>query len=392
MLQSGARSKSVGSPVASSHFSPITDFIHACQSAIAFGKKNLQPKMTPSPTRRLQNDTMHFEHIELAQFSRVEFDPTQTGIGHDFVATELQVPTWCDLCGEFIWGLYQSKDNQVCRNCSYTCHQHCSSLVTLNCKTQTTELGNEFFEVQCKRPDSPLFSDSPHGLELRQKIESFNVTAQGYEMELQDDGETFHGFIRVHMNLTRPINVLAGTRPPSIYDIIHEEEDTSEKTLTSFYLPRDTVKALHVTSETTTQEVITALLKKFKVVDNPRKFCLYEKYWAWEGSVKGVLRRMQDDEKPLCLVLAWHIEQLQNRKLVLQENDTGDILWDAFSLPELNNFLRILDREEEEYLNQVRLKYKKIQEKLKEAMDCFEPGASELMPVPNTPEDPYTNM
>lgn len=90
------------------------------------------------------------------------------------------------------------------------------------------------------------------------------------------------------MNLTRPINVLAGTRPPSIYDIIYEEEDTSEKTLTSFYLPRDTVKAVHITSETTTQELISALLQKFKVVDNPRKFCLYEKYWDWEGSVKGI--------------------------------------------------------------------------------------------------------
>lgn len=49
------------------------------------------------------------------------------------------------------------------------------------------------------------------------------------------------------MNLTRPINVIAGTRPPSIYDILKEEDDGGRKTLTSFYLPRDTVKALHIT-------------------------------------------------------------------------------------------------------------------------------------------------
>jgi len=48
------------------------------------------------------------------------------------------------------------------------------------------------------------------------------------------------------MNLCRPISVVAGTRPPSIYDILKEDE-TLDKTLTSFYLPRDTVKALHVT-------------------------------------------------------------------------------------------------------------------------------------------------
>jgi hypothetical protein len=48
------------------------------------------------------------------------------------------------------------------------------------------------------------------------------------------------------MNLCRPISVVAGTRPPSIYDILKDDE-TLDKTLTSFYLPRDTVKALHVT-------------------------------------------------------------------------------------------------------------------------------------------------
>ena len=32
--------------------------------------------------------------------------------------------------------------------------------------------------------------------------------------------------------------------------------------------------------------------------------------------------------------------------------------WDAFSLPELQNFLRILDKEEEEYMEQVKAKYR----------------------------------
>lgn len=32
--------------------------------------------------------------------------------------------------------------------------------------------------------------------------------------------------------------------------------------------------------------------------------------------------------------------------------------WDAFCVPELNNFLRVLDREEDEYLAQLKYKYK----------------------------------
>jgi hypothetical protein len=33
----------------------------------------------------------------------------------------------------------------------------------------------------------------------------------------------------------------------------------------------------------------------------------------------------------------------------IQENDPGEILWEQFSLPELKNFLLILDREEAWY-------------------------------------------
>ena len=44
--------------------------------------------------------------------------------------------------------------------------------------------------------------------------------------------------------------------------------------------------------------------------------------------------------------------------------------WDAFSLPELQNFMRVLDREENEYCSQLEYKYKVmrkiIQQRLKE--------------------------
>jgi hypothetical protein len=43
--------------------------------------------------------------------------------------------------------------------------------------------------------------------------------------------------------------------------------------------------------------------------------------------------------------------------------------WEAFTLPELNNFLRILDREEEEYKNMVRKKYEFLGRKIQDAME-----------------------
>lgn len=315
------------------------------------------------------------EFIELASFGVVsEFDPAERGVGHNFQAAQLKNPTWCDLCGDFIWGVYKSKQCLRCRNCHYTCHTVCRDLVTLDCKTDvdTTELTEVVMEE--KKPStpsrnegrhSPLFTGNLEGEELYWRIERYNDHCQGLGMTLQDDGVSFSGFIRVHLNLSRPINVVSGSRPPSIYDVLKEGEESERKTLTSFYLPRDTVKALHVTSEFTAREVISTLLKKFKVADNPHKYALYERYIDKEdGRVR--LRRIQDGGKPLVLTLQWSTDEKQ---LVLQENETGDIVWDDFTFPELNNFLKILDREEDEYIKQVQTKYKILHKKIQEAIE-----------------------
>ena len=46
----------------------------------------------------------------------------------------------------------------------------------------------------------------------------------------------------------------------------------------SFYLPKGTLKPLHVTSSTTVKEVIEALLAKYSVTDNPKKYALFEQF------------------------------------------------------------------------------------------------------------------
>ncbi|VDM44519.1 unnamed protein product [Toxocara canis] len=68
------------------------------------------------------------------------------------------------------------------------------------------------------------------------------------------------------------------------------------------------------------------------------------------------LVRVPDDAYPLRVACAWK-KNGERRHLVLQENDTGDILWDMFEIPELENFLKILNDEEKQYSFRIRQKY-----------------------------------
>ena len=68
--------------------------------------------------------------------------------------------------------------------------------------------------------------------------------------------------------------------------------DRKKPGLTSFYLPADTVKALHVTTITTVHDVIRTSWAKFRVVDNRHKFALYEMVSA----MRGIMSRRQSRE------------------------------------------------------------------------------------------------
>lgn len=239
-------------------------------------------------------------------------------------------------------------------------------------------------------------------LDLKAKILKYNERVRskgsGLGITLIDEEKClFRGFLRVYMNLTRPINVIAGKRPPSIYDIINEEENNQRRTLTSFYMPRDTVKNIHITSDSTSLQVIKAMLKKFKVVDNPQKFALYlrrrfpeeeliktsdgqvvidensstrisddckndmtiSKFLKTAGNDHS-LKRLHDHERPLILQLEFDSFAYGSVDIVLQENDNADIAWEAFEIPELKNFLKILDREEDEHLAHVKAHYHEL--------------------------------
>ncbi|XP_076012523.1 ras association domain-containing protein 1 isoform X2 [Genypterus blacodes] len=199
--------------------------------------------------------------------------------------------------------------------------------------------------------------------EIQQKVKDYNAQINSnLYMVVSKDG-SYTGFIKVHFKLVRPISL------PSPQAVCSTEEGDQRcgpmKRRTSFYLPKDAAKHLHISSKTRVREVIEALLNKFTVVDNPAKFALFERS---ERQSQVYLRKLSDDECPLFLRLcAGPNEKLLS--LVLKENETGDVNWHAFSFPELCNFLRILKREEEEHVRQIVKRYAVARDKMKQAME-----------------------
>ncbi|XP_026204849.1 ras association domain-containing protein 1 [Anabas testudineus] len=291
----------------------------------------------------------------------------EAAVGHDFQPYSHAHLTWCDLCGEFIWGLY--KQSLRCTNCSYTCHYRCQPFIQLDCSTDGSLLTDQAdFSVDTVETDTNVDEQTDWDKqelsvgEIHQKIKEYNAQINNnLYMVFNKDG-SYTGFIKVHFQLVRPISL------PSPLSLCSTQEGDQHgrriKRRTSFYLPKDTAKHLHVSSQTRVREVIEALLNKFTVVDNPAKFALFERT---ERQSQVLMRKLSDDECPLYLRLcAGPSEKVLS--LVLKENETGDVNWDAFSFPELCNFLRILQREEEERVRQIVKRYALARERMKQAM------------------------
>lgn len=97
-------------------------------------------------------------------------------------------------------------------------------------------------------------------------------------LSFQNKDGSYTGFIKVQLKLVRPVSVPSSKKPPSLQDARRGTgRSTAVKRRTSFYLPKDAIKHLHVLSRTRAREVIEALLRKFMVVDDPRKFALFER-------------------------------------------------------------------------------------------------------------------
>ena len=72
----------------------------------------------------------------------------------------------------------------------------------------------------------------------------------------------------------------------------------------------------------------------------------------WTNSWSSSGRRLFDEDFPLEVVLEANFAH-RNSKLVLRDNTYHTIQWDAFTAPELSNFILMLQREEEIYASKV---------------------------------------
>ncbi|KAL1265689.1 hypothetical protein QQF64_003716 [Cirrhinus molitorella] len=293
----------------------------------------------------------------------------EKGEGHSFFSRQLS-QDWCDACNRQI-----SSAALKCQNCSYTCHLECQGLVQLDCNQldQATE------DVSTPAPQRPGAKDpqetnvtaeeeeeKPTSLseeEIKAKIDDYNSKVAENGMKVSPDG-TYTGFIKVHLKLRRPVTVISGDGKSPGPCSSSESSDNR----TSFYLPSDAVKQLHISSTTTVREVIQGLLKKFMVRDNPRKFALYRQT---RRDSQDLFQKLPLSDCPLYLRLIAGPD-LENLSFVLKENETGEVEWHAFSVPELQNFLIILEKEENERVRQVEQRYASYKKKLLQAMGQVE--------------------
>ncbi|XP_022602547.1 ras association domain-containing protein 1 isoform X2 [Seriola dumerili] len=203
--------------------------------------------------------------------------------------------------------------------------------------------------------------------DIQQKVKEYNGQINSnLFMNMNKDG-SYTGFIKVQFKLVRPVSV---PHPKKGGQDAGGRKASGVKRRTSFYLPKDASKHLHISSRTSAREVIEALLKKFTVVDNPGKFALFERS---ERHDQVYVRKLSDAERPLRLRLcAGPSEKVLS--FVIKENETGEVNWHAFSMPELKNFLRILQREEEEHVKQIVQRYALARTKMQEALAGSTPG------------------
>uniref|UniRef100_A0A8C8DQ22 Ras association domain family member 1 n=1 Tax=Oryzias sinensis TaxID=183150 RepID=A0A8C8DQ22_9TELE len=273
--------------------------------------------------------------------------PEEKGEGHNFQPCSHAQPTWCDLCGDFIWGLYK---------------QSLQCVTNIRIESVSSKGAQVQEDEQTERGKQELSS-----AEIQQKVKEYNAQINSnLFMNMNKDG-SYTGFIKVQFKLARPVSVPA---PKKGSQDACGRRASGVKRRTSFYLPKDASKYLHISSRTSAREVIEALLKKFTVVDNPGKFALFERS---ERHDQVYIRKLSDEERPLRLRLCSGPSE-KVLSFVLKENETGEVNWHAFSMPELKNFLLILQREEEEHVKQIIQRYALARTKMRDALAGSTPG------------------
>lgn len=221
--------------------------------------------------------------------------------------------------------------------------------------------------------------------ELRSRIENINLNKDGIKINMDPESDVYHGSIPVIIDLIRPVDMCISERRPSFTSdnslVTSETRNEENETMpvSPFYLPRSYLTMVHISSETSTEQVIKEVLNKFNIMNHAGRFALFEKInrkpdegHSEENSSTVYLRKLVAKERPLELCLHSADENkdaFEQRQFLLRENDKGEILWEAFSVPELNMFLDILLLEEEFYIKAIEQKYTCLRTALQEKLE-----------------------
>ncbi|XP_065183286.1 uncharacterized protein LOC135814144 [Sycon ciliatum] len=281
----------------------------------------------------------------------------------------------------------------------------------------------------------PTLSDCAGNVEdiivedVTERVVNYNKESGRELMWVTIDGLALEGYIEVQLKLSNPIHVLhLGDNAMN--------QGPRRASLQVMYFA-NCHRTLLISSETTVNELIEQLIAAYRVVDEPGNFALHE---ARKGK-RFIGRVLDGEERPLLLSLLWGANS--NRGLELREvkhsvppsptlqrmqppatdsgiasagsthstldspavkssltlpekkdsvkvvsspvvavkkkQSTSTINWIDFTLPELDNFLRMLQNEEERQRESIERRFeKKRAGLLKELAEMEESGSAEL--------------
>lgn len=218
------------------------------------------------------------------------------------------------------------------------CHKHCKEEIQFACRSSDRIKEHQNISHVPPNEKFDTIRRTLSSEQVHSRIQKYNTTVKNsFVMQLRKD-YTFTGYIRVEMELTRPITVI-GERKEILY------------------LPRKTVKAIYLTSQTTAAQVIGALLQKFKVTNDPRRFMLCERIQKDQNDQSHVtIRPMSENERPLFLTLLWGSAH-SGHGFRLKDQMDSEPVWFDFEEHELAQFHKLYEEEKQKAIKDVKETY-----------------------------------
>ncbi|KAK7891835.1 hypothetical protein WMY93_023798 [Mugilogobius chulae] len=145
----------------------------------------------------------------------------ESGEGHEFGPSEER--GWCDVCCQYIL-----HHGLTCAGCKYACHAACRDRVSLDCNPVVSpispdQINNNNTPLHDVEKDRELRTEFSRE-EIRQRIDWYNSLTKDHLKMTLGHNEVYTGFIKVQMELRRPVTVRGVRRGPKEKRFICPEE------------------------------------------------------------------------------------------------------------------------------------------------------------------------